>query len=173
MNEDEFVFPEAWRRHLHPRRGGTPGPALTIEPRRVEIAVARLVEVTKERVTCVLGHPASDRSIADAAQTYLAGGRDATPLGAGAAAAALAFANLWGRAPGLTTVADQWITDHGPVFAAQATAEMAGLFIGNPHNISGPLGLDHIARLTPQQDVRMWINLAGRPLIGRVRAHVA
>ncbi|SDS36315.1 DUF4132 domain-containing protein [Actinoplanes derwentensis] len=97
--EDTFVLPEAWRKHLHPRRGGAGVRPFVADPK----ARARVEQMLAAR-------PATVDVV--------------TP----AAAAVVAASAARGR-DDRVALADVWITDHGLRFAALAAVETASLQI--------------------------------------------
>ncbi|WP_159061231.1 DUF4132 domain-containing protein [Streptomyces europaeiscabiei] len=115
VDEDTFVLPAAWHRHLHPRRGGIrrkPAP-----PRKGAASEAeQRLRTGATWVRLYLDSPRSDVDLVRAAEAHLAGTAD--PLGA----AVLAVASDTARSGAVC--ADAWVEAHGPVFAAHATVEL-------------------------------------------------
>ncbi|WP_344906753.1 DUF4132 domain-containing protein [Actinomadura meridiana] len=127
-DEDVPTIPEAWRRTLHARRGGAPGPAITVDARAPE-TVRALVAETGGAVESLLEDTYGDRELAAAARRYLDGGDD--PVGAGAVAAATAHGlrhqPQGGPARGEEAhraFVDAWVTERGIAFAACALVEL-------------------------------------------------
>jgi hypothetical protein len=122
-DEDALVIPDPWRRRLYPRRGGGRGPVIKVD-RSAGAAVRerlRELEVAKPLTERIEGDPA----MAEAARDHLSGG--ANPVGAAVAAALLAEDARYDDAVGklAVPVADSWVTEHGPAFAACAFAELS------------------------------------------------
>ncbi|MFE7834589.1 DUF4132 domain-containing protein [Streptomyces sp. NPDC057474] len=115
VDEDTFVLPASWHRHLHPRRGGVrrkPAP-----PRKGAASEAeQRLSAGATWVRLYLDSPRSDADLLRAAEAHLAGTAD--PLGA--AVLAVASDMAWSGA----ACADAWVEAHGPVFAARATVEL-------------------------------------------------
>ncbi|MFD4377223.1 DUF4132 domain-containing protein [Streptomyces sp. NPDC058486] len=113
-DESVFVLPEAWKRNLRPRRGGTP---VTVAPPATE-APARLadwrVRATVE-IDRALDSGRGDAELTAAARAHDAGSPD--PVGAAVLAALLP------PEAQRTTVADAWAVTHGLPFAAVAAVE--------------------------------------------------
>ncbi|QXJ20345.1 DUF4132 domain-containing protein [Actinomadura graeca] len=119
--EDALTIPESWRRFLHPRRGGTPGPE--IRPARTAPEAARaLVDAAGTRVARLLDGEAGEPRLAEAARRHLDGTPD--PVGAAAVADA-ASAGTRSKAPAAhRAFVDAWTVEHGPAFAACALVEL-------------------------------------------------
>jgi predicted DNA-binding WGR domain protein len=115
VDEDTFVLPAAWHRHLHPRRGGVPRRPTPPRKGAAEQAERQLRDATTW-VRQYLDSPRSDPDLVRAAEGHLAGTAD--PLGA--AVLAVTSDTAWSG----TTCADAWVEAHGPVFAARATVEL-------------------------------------------------
>ncbi|MFF3957879.1 DUF4132 domain-containing protein [Streptomyces sp. NPDC001890] len=110
-DEDTFTLPDAWKRVLHPRRGGVP--RKPSKPRREAIAAieTRLAE-DASWIEEFADSPQSDAAVAEALRAHL----DGYPAPAGAAALT-AIADLPGWA-------DFWSQRYGLVFAARAATEV-------------------------------------------------
>ncbi|WP_200301030.1 DUF4132 domain-containing protein [Streptomyces adelaidensis] len=121
LDEDAFVLPAAWHRHVHPRRGG-----VSRKPARPVKGAAATAEqrlrASADWVRQFLDSPKSDADLVRAAEAHLAGTAD--PLGA--AVLAVTSDTAWSGA----ACADAWVEAHGPVFAARATV---ALFDVNVH----------------------------------------
>ncbi|WP_242442040.1 hypothetical protein [Streptomyces sp. CB02460] len=122
QDEDTFVFPESWRRLVHPRRGG-----IARKPSRVD---GKLVDAVAERtaeehawIQEYLDAPRSDAALVAEVRRHL----DGEPSPAGAAAVA-AMVGMY--APPGNAWADSWVRLHGLPFAARAAVE---LFMIEPH----------------------------------------
>ena len=126
-SEETLELPPTWARRLHPRRGGRPVPAVTVDA-DAPAAVASLVEGSDEQAAleAALASPDTPPEVAEAARRHLGGHPD--PLGAAALASVLGtnaarheFAELFER------LADSWIAGHGLPFAACALTELSRL----------------------------------------------
>ncbi|OLT17429.1 hypothetical protein BJF79_17920 [Actinomadura sp. CNU-125] len=120
-DEDVLTLPDEWRRSLHPRRGGIPGPEIKIDP-KAPGAAARLLARSDGVVEAMLAEgPAAE--VADAVRRHL----DGTPDAAGAALiAALAMqAHEDAKTPVWRTFVDAWTVEHGPGFAGCAVLELS------------------------------------------------
>ncbi|KAB2350193.1 DUF4132 domain-containing protein [Actinomadura rudentiformis] len=120
-DEDTLVIPKGWRRRIHPRRGGSPGPKITIDADAEKTVHLRL-EQGRVQVETALLHDGTDPELVKHARAYLADEPD--PLGA----AVVAEAASWGT-PRETAVefVDAWTQVHGLPFAACAVLEWYGL----------------------------------------------
>ncbi|MFD8011409.1 DUF4132 domain-containing protein [Streptomyces sp. NPDC059762] len=113
-DETAFVMPDAWKRHLRPRRGGTPVPV----PAPGAYAPARLAEWRsgqRAEVDRALDAGRSDAGLVAAARAHDAGSPD--PVGAAVLASFLPYG------ADRRTVADAWTLTHGLPFAAVAAVE--------------------------------------------------
>ncbi|MBW5484363.1 DUF4132 domain-containing protein [Streptomyces bambusae] len=113
--EDVFVLPDAWKRNLHPRRGGVPRPVPAVDPDAREKAEA-LVAGDARWIADMLGVAESDPELVGAARAHQGGSPD--PLGA-AVLARLATR----RAPDPGFFVDAWADAFGLPFAACAAVE--------------------------------------------------
>ncbi|MUN36541.1 DUF4132 domain-containing protein [Actinomadura litoris] len=122
FGEDVLTIPDAWRRYLHPRRGGTPGPEVTPGPAAVR-AAEKLVGKVEAAVESLLTGNAGDAALAEAARRHLDG--DPDPAGA-AALATVTTAAVDSPGPVVVqrTFVDAWAVAHGPGFAACAVVEL-------------------------------------------------
>ncbi|MBR7837901.1 DUF4132 domain-containing protein [Actinospica durhamensis] len=119
LDEDEFVFPDGWRRALHPRRGGAPGPKVTLD-RKAPAATAALVAEVRERwLDRVLMSPDKGPAILERIVLALKGEPDAV----GAAALALAATEVHGYKQ-LPSFVDAWVLRFGHAFAAVAAVQL-------------------------------------------------
>ncbi|WP_328906944.1 DUF4132 domain-containing protein [Streptomyces sp. NBC_00234] len=128
-DEDTFVLPAAWRRQLHPRRGGVPRAVGRTRRGVVEEADAQLAR-NSDRIQEYVDAPRSDPALVEQVSSHLAG----SPSPAGAAALASIV--------GLTTTPSvswtgTWAERHGLPFAALAVVE---LFMTEAHGAKGPAG---------------------------------
>jgi hypothetical protein len=137
-DEDTLVIPAGWRRILHPRRGGVPGPAIRVDPGAVRRLADEMGDEIVARMRSLLPDmPALDRVGIDQMLDGLrvgGAGAASTPADAAASAAIysreLTVGSGWNRAGELAAFTDEWVAKHGIVFAARAVAEYHDLFIG-------------------------------------------
>ncbi|TDD66480.1 DUF4132 domain-containing protein [Actinomadura darangshiensis] len=124
-DEDVLALPDAWRRSLHARRGGAPGPKIKKVDASAPGAVRRFVEETTGAVDALLEGGTGEPALAEAARRHLDG--EADPAGAAAIAAVTAMGsggpNRQDRVH--RAFADAWITEHGLAFAACALVELS------------------------------------------------
>ncbi|MFB4309292.1 DUF4132 domain-containing protein [Actinomadura sp. GTD37] len=123
-DEDALTIPDAWRRTLHARRGGTPGPKVKVDP-GAPSAARGLAEATQGAVEALLAGGAGDPALAEAARRHLDGTAD--PAGAAAVAAVTVLGAGGPNARGKVhrAYADAWIAEHGIAFAACALVELS------------------------------------------------
>ncbi|MCO6004901.1 DUF4132 domain-containing protein [Actinoallomurus purpureus] len=143
-DENTLTIPDSWRRRMYPRRGGPPGPVVTID-RYAGAAV-------RERVGRMeASRPLAERDgvgpdMAEAMREYLSGGTD--PLGAAVVAALLIQDARQHEIEKISVqAADSWVTGHGLPFAACAFAEFSqilwhcpGLELVDEHRRGNPGG---------------------------------
>ncbi|MEV5543969.1 DUF4132 domain-containing protein [Saccharopolyspora shandongensis] len=124
--EDTFAFPDEWRDQINPRRGGVPGPAVSIDDTAVEV-LQRYERDLHDSLQKVTGDP----ELVGAVKAHLGG--NVTPLSA-AVIVVLAHAEInkeedrddrHRKFRETELFADAWITVGGPKFAAETTAELA------------------------------------------------
>lgn len=120
--EDTFVFPDGWRRLVHPRRGGVPRTPARVNGKLVEAVAERTAE-EHAWIQEYLDAPRSDPALVAEVRRHL----DGEPSPAGAAAVA-AMVGMY--APPGNAWADSWVRLHGLPFAARAAVE---LFMIEPH----------------------------------------
>ncbi|MDA2814760.1 hypothetical protein O4J56_29215 [Nocardiopsis sp. RSe5-2] len=136
VDEDVLVMPPSWKRHLHPRRGGRPGPkAEAAGPSEPELRAPYA-----GRIEQALSHHRTDPALAAAARAHLDG--RATPLGA-AAVAAVPESELY-SGDITTRFVDAWTTTYGLRFAVHAFLERCDI-------ASSPTGT-HKRGLVPIRD---------------------
>ncbi|GAA4385118.1 hypothetical protein GCM10023088_54300 [Actinomadura verrucosospora] len=110
-------IPVEWREHIHPRRGGVPGPPVAVDEgaarraREWDLAARPIAEE-------MLEHERTDPELGRALRAWLA--KEADPAGA-AAVAAVALKYLDGV--DAAAFLDAWVLDHGLAFAACAVTE--------------------------------------------------
>ncbi|KHD73546.1 hypothetical protein [Actinoplanes utahensis] len=129
--EDTLALPDAWRRQVHPRRGGTVVRPFAADPQAPERA-GRMLAERQARVSAVLAAPSTTDDVRAAATRWQAG--EADPLGAAAVAV------ITGQGGVGPTAADMWISGHGLRFAALAAVAAATLLIIDdqaPRGLSG------------------------------------
>ncbi|XVQ08390.1 DUF4132 domain-containing protein [Spirillospora sp. CA-255316] len=126
MNEETLRLPSAWARRLHPRRGGAPVPAVTVDA-AAPGAVASLTGGSGARssIKAALGSPDSTPEVVEAARRHLDG--DLSPLGAAALASLLVGREREDYAELFERFVDSWIAGHGLPFAACALTELSRL----------------------------------------------
>ncbi|MEV0829015.1 DUF4132 domain-containing protein [Nonomuraea rubra] len=120
-DEDRLTMPAAWLRALYPRRGGTKVAVKRPDPAAPGQLAARL-EGHRQRLLDSLAQ-VRDPELDAAGAAYLAEEPAATPLGAAVVVASLAQHD---RELG-PLIAEAWLAEHGPVFAAVAVTELASL----------------------------------------------
>jgi hypothetical protein len=110
-------IPVEWREHIHPRRGGIPGPPVALDEgaaeraREWDLAARPIAEE-------MLEHERTDPELGQALRAWLDG--EADPAGAaGVAAAAVKYV----EGVDATAFLDAWVLDHGLAFAACAVTE--------------------------------------------------
>ncbi|MFF5263948.1 DUF4132 domain-containing protein [Actinomadura viridis] len=121
MDEETLIIPPSWRRRLHPRRGGTPGPAIKPDPSAGPALRAR-IEAQAAEIDELLDHPRSDPGLVAATRRHLRGEDD--PLGA-AVAGQIVTRRESIQSDHLTALVDAWCTEHGVPFAAAAVAALS------------------------------------------------
>ncbi|MFF2010543.1 WGR and DUF4132 domain-containing protein [Streptomyces sp. NPDC058195] len=116
-DEDTFTLPAAWKRVLHPRRGGTrPAPART-KPETLGLLRARITDEAAW-IQEFIDSPRSDAPLAEALRAHLDG--SPSPLGA-AALTAILNGSGW---------AEYWADRYGLPFAARAATEVFSVDAG-------------------------------------------
>ncbi|MFD0683379.1 DUF4132 domain-containing protein [Actinomadura fibrosa] len=121
LDEDLLVLPETWRRALHARRGGAPGPEVTVDVGAPE-AARRLVEETGGAVASLLKGKHGDQGLTEAARRHLDGEPD--PAGAAVVAAVTVLGMPRRKDEVHRVFADAWVVEHGVAFAASALVEL-------------------------------------------------
>ncbi|WP_051712745.1 DUF4132 domain-containing protein [Spirillospora albida] len=122
-DEDTLTIPREWRRHLHARRGGTPGPGIRVGAPAVR-AVREMLDGIGGAFEALVAGRAGDPALAEAARLHLEG--DPGPVGA--AAVATVAAGTVGRDRRARThraFVDAWAAEHGAGFAACAVVELS------------------------------------------------
>ncbi|MEV5375995.1 DUF4132 domain-containing protein [Streptomyces nondiastaticus] len=158
-DETTFIMPDAWRRELHPRRGGLSTPVAPVAADATERAV-QLAERAAEWTEKVLAHPRSDQQLVAAARAQQNG--EASPPGA----AVLAVLDS-GKGVPRDLRADVWAQAHGLPFAAQAVVELFDLYVAP--SCDGLPGAPVVRRT----DSGFYISHLHRPVADRVRALLA
>ncbi|WP_194912282.1 DUF4132 domain-containing protein [Catenulispora rubra] len=124
-DEDTCAIPEAMRRLVIPRRGGTANASFAVDPNAAAYYAAWLDEHSAA-VAVVVGNPPTDTALAAAYRASNGDLATATPLAAGIAAAIMvspdtpAYDNPDG-------IIDAWIATRGHAFAAAAAVELFGV----------------------------------------------
>jgi hypothetical protein len=121
MDEETLVIPAVWRRRLHPRRGGTPGTVLKLDPAAGD-ALSEKIRARSADVEDVLGTPRSDPGLVAAARRHLSGEDD--PLGA-SVVGQIAVRKESGQDESHTLLVDAWCAERGAAFAAAAVAGLS------------------------------------------------
>ncbi|MFI0485160.1 DUF4132 domain-containing protein [Actinomadura sp. 9N215] len=116
--------PAEWREHIHPRRGGVPGPTIVLDEdaaRRARGWLRAAGPVAGEMAE----HENTDPELGKAVRAWL----DGEPDPAGAAAVA-AVAVKYGEDVDGAAFLDAWVPDHGLAFAACAVVEASAIELG-------------------------------------------
>ncbi|GAA2111390.1 hypothetical protein [Actinomadura alba] len=121
-DEDALTIPSAWKRQIHPRRGGTPGPKIKLGAGARKAMRACLANGRGE-VERAIADPRTDPDLVAPTRSYLDGTLD--PLGAAVAAVVSAGIDAWSDD---IRFVDGWTFTHGVAFAACAFTEMATLY---------------------------------------------
>ncbi|WP_329521283.1 DUF4132 domain-containing protein [Spirillospora sp. NBC_01491] len=135
-DEDTLVLPDAWRRDLHPRRGGAAGPGIEIDAGAVTAAGA-LVQQVRGTVEMVLARWPGDAGPAARVREHVDGldadgvlSRRPDPFGA-AVVAAVAGGMPRARRDFGEVFVDAWTALHGVAFAACTFAELTQMSFGD------------------------------------------
>ncbi|MEH0843930.1 WGR domain-containing protein, partial [Micromonospora sp. CPCC 205711] len=122
-DEETFVVPAGWRRHLLPRRDGLTGAVL---PRGAKARKAgeELLASLADGVDRLLGN-SDDAELVGAVRAHLAGER--TPLGAAGLLVAVGHEIAWRDTDRGRDLADLLVADDGVVAAARAVIESIGI----------------------------------------------
>lgn len=161
-DEDSFSMPSAWRRHVHPRRGGIRRPAAPPVADAVERTGRRIAE-ERAWIGQFIADPRSDVRLTEAAQAQLDGRADA--VGAAVIASVVGFhpmpMEIW---------ADAWAASHGLAFAAQAMVECFEVDVH--YTQSGSRRYDPWLG-ERAESARRYVSRQHRPLADRIRALLA
>ncbi|HTJ67624.1 MAG TPA: DUF4132 domain-containing protein [Actinospica sp.] len=122
MDEDTFEFPDAWRRHLHPRRGGAAGAGVKRDAKAVAGTDALVAEARTRWLDKALSSVANDVTVVEETRRALDG--EASVIGA----AVLALAAVPQYDGKLGPFGDAWISRHGVAFAALAAVKFGDVF---------------------------------------------
>ncbi|MEV5827497.1 DUF4132 domain-containing protein [Spirillospora sp. NPDC052242] len=117
-------IPVEWREHLHPRRGGVPGPTVVLDEdaaRRAREAERRARPIAAEMAE----HELTDPALGKAVRAW----PDGEPDPAGAAAVAAVAVRYLGDVDAPAFL-DAWALDHGLAFAACAVTEASSIEAG-------------------------------------------
>ncbi len=125
-DEDTLVFPAAWRRALHPRRGGQPGPALR-SGAEARAAMDELLEWSRADVERLFVAGQNDPDLVAAGQRWLAQPTPDNPLGAASVGAVIDHMLNRIDQPRITALADGWLELGGVAFASRVIAEWAAI----------------------------------------------
>ncbi|MFD9723786.1 WGR and DUF4132 domain-containing protein [Streptomyces sp. NPDC059072] len=158
VDEDSFALPAAWKRNLHPRRGGVAGTVRAVDagaPRKLR----EWIDQSALTIDRALASPESDPDLVEAARAHRSGSR--SPLGA-----AVLATLLTAKGRSFAVVADAWAAEFGLPFAALAAAELSDvrpLFgMGRPD--------DGITTRAEDDAHGAWGTSVVRPALDRVRA---
>ncbi|URM94205.1 DUF4132 domain-containing protein [Actinomadura madurae] len=125
-DEDVLTIPDSWRRSLHARRGGAPGPTTKVDAAAPD-AVRDLIAQEGDRIGALREGGAGDPALTEAARRHLDG--EADPYGAAVVAAVIAVRAGRFGSPRSDEVhrafVDAWIVEHGVPFAACALVELS------------------------------------------------
>ncbi|MGH3243902.1 MAG: DUF4132 domain-containing protein [Spirillospora sp.] len=116
--------PAEWREHIHPRRGGVPGPRAVLD----EDAARRAREwesAARPIAAEMAGHERTDPELGKAVRAWVGGEPDPVGAAAVAAVAVRYVADVDGDA-----FLDAWVMDHGLAFAACAATEASSIELG-------------------------------------------
>ncbi|GAA3627477.1 hypothetical protein GCM10022223_50950 [Kineosporia mesophila] len=119
----DFEFTPAWQRELYPRRGSLGVQPFVPSP-SARAQIQAHTAAHREHIDRVV--QAGEGEIREAAQAWLAGAPDASPLGAAAVARVLMRHDV---ALYDAPFADAWIAERGVRFAAGAAVELLGLTV--------------------------------------------
>ncbi|KPC61190.1 DUF4132 domain-containing protein [Streptomyces chattanoogensis] len=164
-DENTFTVPEAWLPGLHPWRGGPTVPAAGVDAGAVDAAR----RMTEERLSWVAGL-SGDPELLEAAQAQVRG--EPSPLGAAVVAAVVTEDMPWREREKAGLFADAWAAEHGLVFAAEATAELGGVFVEVKRQ-DRTKDVPHAVRYRRDDDLRYASWHAGERIAKRVRALLA
>jgi hypothetical protein len=123
-DEDTLILPDALRRHVYPRRDGSPGPKPKVN-RSASKTVCERVRAL-DAVRPLAEHEGVTPDLAEPLRAYLSGG--AHPLGAAVAAALLLEDAGNDDEKVAVLVVDSWVAEHGLPFAACAFAECSQIW---------------------------------------------
>ncbi|MFJ3906428.1 DUF4132 domain-containing protein [Streptomyces sp. NPDC090025] len=163
-DEDTFVFPAAWKKLLHPRRGGVATEVAPVAPdaARWDEWRARYAEDIER----ALDSPTGDELLVGAARTHDAG----VPEPLGAAVLAVLLPDGAGGVGG-AELADAWVAAHGLPFAARAAVEQLDCRTQRHQPFHTPGFVRGVERV-PQNDVD-WRSMRAYATLDRVRALLA
>jgi hypothetical protein len=122
-DEDTFVFPDSWRKHLHPRRGGVPGPKIKLDKKALAATDVLVATARVQWLDAAMANPANDQQIAAQMRQTLGGA--AIALGA----SALALTALPRHDGKLSPFVDAWTVRHGIPFAAVEAVKVGAVFV--------------------------------------------
>lgn len=121
-DENVLIAPRRWLGGIHPRRGGLPGPEITLDAGASKV-VARVVDEARDEIENALGDPGTGAVLAAAARAHLGG--DPDPRGAAVLSLITAGESVWTREH--RHYVDAWAFEHGVAFAACALTDRWGL----------------------------------------------
>ncbi|OLT17426.1 hypothetical protein BJF79_17905 [Actinomadura sp. CNU-125] len=153
-DEDGFVLPKSWLRHVHPRRGGAAVPVKPGDPAEA----GRLVADASRFVRALL-----EGESGAAVRRYLDGEPD--PAGAAAVGAAVVKAE-WRheeKVKKFRTFVDAWAAGHGPGFAADAVVERCRAVLAADRRFHNGRPMPRAFALPEQQALRRARTLLAAP----------
>ncbi|WP_030172230.1 DUF4132 domain-containing protein [Spirillospora albida] len=157
-DEDVLTIPDSWRRSMHPRHGGAPGPAIKVDAKAVRAHMKRAGTAVEALRAGAHGDPA----LAETARRHLGG--EADPAGA-AAVAAVAALTVADRDAVHRAFTDAWTAEHGIGFAARALVELS-----RTAGVDGGLGDVREAGAVHREEDEIGV---GEPVLRRVRSLLA
>lgn len=163
-DETTWVPPEAWRRVLHPRRGGTVVPPPAIDE-NASATVRVWLPSAMSRFRKIFDEPDTAPELVEAARAWIRG--EANPAGAAAILTMLPEV-LDTNPPSAETLVDAWIGEHGLVFAAEAAVQTAHVRL-----ISEPFGQYDRRHSLNYRDVKAVPHGWDSPTMARLRALLA
>ncbi|OIV39097.1 hypothetical protein BIV57_02405 [Mangrovactinospora gilvigrisea] len=163
-DEDSWELPAAWRRYLHPRRGGAPCPTAAPAEAALKTAAEQL-EGWPELLRMALEDPDSEPRALEAARAHRGGAPD--PLGAATLAAGASAYDS-----DMAGVADAWAFRNGLVFAARAAVEMVALSVTEVWNMAAQRSDRRIVGHTVPVGEEVQLDVRTRAAV-RVRALLA
>ncbi|MCX5380515.1 DUF4132 domain-containing protein [Streptomyces sp. NBC_00091] len=160
VDEDLFILPTAWKRNLHPRRGGVPRTVPGLDTEAQE-KLRQWLEADAEAIERVLGSAKTGPELTRAARAHQGG--SPSPLGAAVLAALVTPRE--GRYP---VTADAWAGLYGLPFAACAAVEALELR-ATWSSVNRKSHLDGV-ETRPEQSGNGWSRHGAQFILHRLRA---